>query len=478
LIVESSQLAIGGTLLGLVIAHFTLSFIEKLAPPALLPATIGIDLRVLGFALGVSVLTTLVVGLWPAFRATHGHLARSLRDGGRSGSGGRAALRARRVLVVAETSLALVLLVCAALVVQSLRHLVDIDPGFVADHVVTMRVSLPAPRYSDTTQVAFFRDLQSRLEGRGGIESVAAANTPPISGGGIVTGIRLMGMSRPADEKLSSPVTAVTPGYFRTLGIRVLQGRDVAWSDVNATMVASQSAAKKYWPGESPIGKRVAFGRDSIGLEIVGIVNDTRARGLTTEVPPMLYMHYAGATSVARTMSIVVKGRGDLQQIVAETRRTTAEIDRSLPLYNVMPVNDLIEVSIGQPRLNTTLLTAFAVVALVLAVIGIYGVISYSVTQRTQEIGVRVALGAQAGDVVRLVLREGAGLATTGVLLGVGGALLATPLIQSWLYGIEKGDPKTIVAMAAGLVAVALAASYLPARRAARVDPLVAMRAD
>jgi predicted permease len=363
-------------------------------------------------------------------------------------------------------------------VVQSLRHLVDIDPGFVADDVATMRVSLPSPRYNDTTQLSFFRDLQSRLEGRGGIVSVAAGNTPPISGGGIVTGIKLMGMSRPADEKLVSPVTVVTPGYFRTLGIRILQGRDVAWSDTRATMLASQAAAKKYWPGESPIGKRVAFGADSIGLEIVGVVNDTRARGLTTEVPPMLYLHYEGATSIARTMSIVVKGRGDFQQVVAETRRATAEIDRSLPLYNVMPVNDLIEASIGQPRLNTTLLTSFAVVALALAVIGIYGVISYSVTQRAQEIGVRVALGAQGGDVMRLVLREGAGLAAAGVVIGVGGALLATPLIQSWLYGIEKGDPVTIVAMAAGLVAVALAASYLPARRAARVDPLVAMRAD
>jgi len=478
LLVESAELTIAGAALGLIIAYYTLVLIEKLAPPGLLPSTISLDLRVLAFTFGVAVVTTLLVGVWPAFRATSPRLASSLREGGRSGSAGRHALRARRSLVIAETALALVLLVCAGLVIQSLRHLLEIDPGFVAEHVVTMRVNLPGPRYNDSTQVSFFRDLQSRLEGRGGIEAVAAGNTAPISGGGIVTGIRLIGADRPPGEKLVSPVTGVTPGYFRTMGMRLLQGRDVAWSDQLPTIVASQAAVRAYWPGQSPIGKRVGFGRDTIGLEVVGVVNDTRGRGITTDPPPMLYLHYSGVASVARGMTLVVRGPGDVQAITATTRAAVGEIDRTLPLFNVQAATVLIEQSIGQPRLNTTLLSLFAGVALVLAAIGIYGVISYSVTQRSQEIGVRVALGAQRGDVLRLVLREGVGLAAAGVAIGIIGAFFATRLVQSWLFGIEKTDAVTMAATAIGLISIALLASYIPARRATKVDPLVAMRAD
>jgi putative ABC transport system permease protein len=235
---------------------------------------------------------------------------------------------------------------------------------------------------------------------------------------------------------------------------------------------------RAYWGGQSPIGKRVGFGRDTIGLEVVGVVNDARVRGITTDPPPMLYLHYAGVSSIARSMTLVVRGRGDVQAIATTARGAVAEIDRTLPLFNVQAASALIEESVGQPRLNTTLLSLFAGIALVLAAIGIYGVISYSVTQRSQEIGVRVALGAQRRDVLRLVLREGVGLATAGVAIGIVGAFFATRLVQSWLYGIEKTDAVTMVATAAGLVSIALLASYIPARRATKVDPLVAMRAD
>jgi predicted permease len=479
LLVESATLAIGGALLGIAIAWFTLRIITQTAPNGLLPPDVGLDPKVLMFALGLAVATTLLVGLWPAVSATSPRLTDSLRDGARSATGGTRALRARRSLVVAETSLALVLLICAGLVVQSLRHMLDVDPGFKPENVVTMRVNLPGPRYRDTTQVQFFRDLQSRLEGRGGIEAVAAANTPPISGGGINTNIRLIGTTRPGDEKLMSAATAITPGYFRTMGMRVLDGRDVAWSDARPTLVVTQSAARSFWPNDSPIGKRVAFGpRDTLGLEVVGVVNDTRARGIIVDEAPMIYMSYAGATNIARSMSIVVRGRGDIASVLATTKRAVLEIDRTLPLFNAQAVTELIDQSIGQSRLNTTLLSMFAVVALVLAVIGIYGVISYSVAQRTQEIGVRMALGAAQSDVLRLILREGTALAVAGVALGVGGAYLATRFIRTWLFGIDKNDPLTIVATALALVAIAVAASYLPARRAMRVDPLVAMRAD
>jgi putative ABC transport system permease protein len=466
--------------LGLIIGKLAVAAILRTAPRGLLPDDTSLDARVLGFALAVTVLTMFVVGLWPALRATNPHLAPSLRDGGRSSTGGTRALRVRRSLVVAETSLALVLLICAGLVVQSLRHMLDVDPGFNAEHVVTMRVSLNGQRYNDSTQVTFFRDLQTRLEARGGIEAMGAANTPPISGGGIATGVRPIGMERPSTELLMSAVTAVTPGYFRTMGMRLLQGRDVAWTDTKrATVVISQAAANAYWPGQSPIGKRIAFGpRDTIGLEIVGMVGDTHIRGLSAAAPPMLYMHYNGATSVARSMSIVVRGRGVLASITATTKQALHEVDATLPLFSPRAVSELVEQSVGQPRLNTTLLSMFAAVALVLAAIGIYGVISYSVTQRTQEIGVRVALGAQQGDVLRLILREGATLAIVGVVIGVAGAFMTAPLIRTWLFGIEHTDVPTIAGTSLGLVLIALLASYLPARRASRVDPLVAMRAD
>ena len=479
LLVESAGLAFGGALLGLTIAKLTLRLILRIAPPGLLPPTIGLDTRVLLFALALAALTTLIVGLWPAFAATRARLAGSLRDGGRSSSGGMRALRARRSLVVLETSLALVLLVCAGLVIQSLRHMLRVDPGFRPERVVTMRVSLGRPRYTDTAQVQFFRDLQSRLEGRAGIESVGAANTAPIGSGGIVTEIRLIGMPVRAGEKVMGAATAITPGYFRTVGMPLLQGRDVAWSDPRPTLVVSQSAARQYWPGQSPIGKRVAFGaRDTLGLEVVGVSGDAHSLGLTTEAPAMIYLSYQGATQVARTMTIVVRGRGDAGAVVAATKQVMREIDPALPLYSVRTLTDIVDQSVGQSRLNTMLLTFFAGVAVVLAVFGIYGVVSYSVAQRTQEIGVRMALGARQTDVLRLILREGVTLGGLGVVLGIAGAFLATPLIRSWLFGIERTDPTTIVGTALTLIVVALAASYLPARRAAKVDPLVAMRAD
>jgi putative ABC transport system permease protein len=479
LLVESAELALGGALLGLLIAKLTLPVILRVAPTGLLPSTIGLDRRVLAFALALTVVTTILVGLWPAFSATRTRLAGSLRDGGRSSSGGMRTLRTRRSLVIAETSLALVLVICAGLVLQSLQHILSVDPGFRADNVVAMRVSLSGTRYNDTTQVQFFRDLQSRLEGRGGIESVSAANTPPISAGGVVTEIRLIGMPQRAGEKLMGAATAITPGYFRTLGMRIVQGRDISWSDAQPKLVVSQSAARQFWPGQTPIGKRIGFGRrDTLGLEVVGVAADAHNRGLTTDASAMIYMGYEGATQIARTMTILVRGRGDVSAVVATTRQAVREIDPTLPLFNVRSVKDIIDQSVGQPRLNTTLLAFFATVAVVLAIIGIYGVVSYSVTQRTQEIGVRMALGASESDVVRLILREGATLATLGIVLGVAGTFVATPLIRSWLFGIDRTDPRTIVAAAIGLVLIALGASWLPARRASKVDPLLAMRGD
>jgi putative ABC transport system permease protein len=479
MLVECAALAALGVTLGIGVARVILQMIAGVAPTGLLPEDAGMALnwRMLAFVLGIVTATTLVAGLWPALRSTATGLARTLREGGRGASDGLSALRARRLLVVAEVSLALVLLICAGLVLQSLDKLLRVPPGFRAENVVTAQVTLSG-RYRDSAQVRFFRDLQERLLARPEIEAAAAANVPPVRGGGIVTNVTFVGVPNPANEQRMAAATAVTPGYFRAMGITMLQGEDVTWP--GQELVINESMARRWWPGENAIGKRVGFGRDSVGLPIVGIVADTRDRGLGTEPTPMLYVSYSGAASIVRTMSVAARGRAgaSTETVVSAMRHALREVDPALPLYTVRTAKALVDQSVAQPRLNTTMLTIFAVVALVLAVLGIYGVVSYSVTQRSQEMGVRMALGAQRRDVVQMVLREGLVLAVIGSAIGIGGAYAGTTAIRSWLYGIERTDPLTIAAASLGLIAVAIVASYLPATRAARVDPVTAMRSE
>jgi putative ABC transport system permease protein len=356
--------------------------------------------------------------------------------------------------------------------------MLDVNLGFRVDQMLTMRIT-PGPTYKDSTLVAFFRDVTTRLAGRGGIESVAAANVPPLAQGGITAPIRLMGRPTSGTETIMAAVTAITPGFFQTTGIPLLRGRDVSWWEPQPTLIVNRAAAESLWPNEDPIGKRVAFGRrDTVGLEIVGIAADTRARSLTTNPIPMLYMSYQGATSIARSMTLIIRGRGDPAALTTTARTALSEVDRRIPPYNVQTMGAILDQFVAQPRLNSMLLGVFASMALLLAALGIYGVVSFSVAQRTQEIGVRMALGAVEGDVFRLVLREGAVLALIGVVVGIVLSFVATRAIQGWLFGIERSDPRTFAATATGLVALALAASYLPARRATKVDPLLAMRAE
>jgi predicted permease len=477
MLVECAALALLGLAAGIGVAMAILKLIARVAPDGLLPPDVNIplDWRMLGFALAMMAAATIVAGLWPALRSTATALARTLRDGGRGASGGMSALRARRLLVVAEVSLAVVLLVCAGLVLQSLQTLMSVDPGFRAERVVSARVSVPN-RYRDTAQVRFFQQLQDRLIARPEVESAAAANVPPVADGGINTNITVIGRLNPTNEQLMSNATPLTPGYFRTMGIPLLQGEDVTWS--GRDLVVNEALAKRFWPGESAIGKRIGFGRDSVGLPIVGVVANHRNRGLSEEPVPMIYMGYAGAVNIVRTMTVVVRGRGSTETFVSAMKAALREVDPTVPLYTVQTVTEMVDESIAQPRLNTTMLTLFAGVALVLAVLGIYGVVSYSVTQRSQELGVRMALGAQRGDVVRMVLREGVLLAGGGALIGLAGAFAGTTVIRGWLYGIERNDPPTMVAAAVALIVVALLASFLPAMRAARVDPVTAMRSE
>jgi predicted permease len=477
MLVECAGLALLGLGLGVAVSIAIVSLIARVAPAGLIPVSAGIplDWRMFGFALALFTIATVLAGVWPALRLTAAGLARALREGGRGASEGVRALHSRRILVVTEVSLAVVLLVCAGLVLQSLRTLTRTDPGFRPERLVTARVSVPN-RYRDSAQIRFVQDLLQRLEARAELEDVAAANVTPIAAGGINTKIRIIGRPNPANEDLMANATVVTPGYFRTIGMTLVRGEDVSWS--TGQLVVNEALAKRFWPNESPIGKRVAFGRDTVGMPIVGIVADIRDRGLGVQPTPMIYMGYQSALNVVRTITLVVRGHGGTETVIAAMRAALREIDRAVPLYSTQSVPDMVNASIAQPRLTTTMLTLFAGIAMVLAVLGIYGVVSYSVTQRAQEMGVRMALGAQRTDVVRMVLREALVLASGGAAIGLLGALAATTLIRGWLYGIERNDPTTMAGAAAVLIVVALLASYMPAMRAARVDPVRAMRAE
>jgi predicted permease len=428
----------------------------------------------------VALTTGILFGLWPALRASNPRLSGTLRDGGRGSTAGIRAWRIRGALVVAELSLALMLVVGASLVLQSFRKIVNLDLGIRTENAITVRLTVPA-RYPDTAQTPFYRELQARLLATPGITSMSASDREPAQGGGISNDIRLI--ERPeanASGTLMSQLSAVIPDYFRTMGMRLLAGRDIGWSEAQRVAVVNAAAAKQFWPGSSALGKHVGLGRRATdsGFTVVGIVSDVRRGDVTLPEEPMLYIPLASVARVVRTMTIVVRGSLGTAQTVNAVKRAVHDLDATLPLYDVQTVNDIVDQSVAQPRFNATLLGAYAALALILAIVGIYGVVSRSVTQRQQEIGVRVALGAQPRDVFGLVVRQGLTLAAIGVAIGLVGSWLLTPVLRSWLYEMEPGDPLTFGAVAGILVTVALLATAIPARRATKIDPVLAMRAE
>ena len=475
--IEALMLALCGGALGIGIAAVAVRAIRAVMPFGVIARAddIVLDGRVLVFAAVASVLAALAFGLWPAIRfgGLERGLTTELRARAQTSRSG-----ARRVLVVAQISLAFILVVCAGLVWQSVRRLLEIDPGFHPDHVVTASITLGTD-YPDSSAVAFYQRLLTDLGARAGIEAAGATDTPPLSGGGIFTSIRLLGEPpRPADRPLMSTIRSVTPGYFRAVGIRLLAGHDLEWNEPSPSIIVSKAAADAFWSGRSPLDKEIAFNVTPTGYPVVGEAIDTRQVNLATAPAPIVYVSMRRYARVVRTMTLVVRSRADVAATVKTIRDVLHGIDPGLPLYNVQTLESIVDQSTAQQRLDESLLGSFAIAALLLATLGIYGVVSYSVTQRRQEIGVRLTLGAQPVDIVRLVLGNGMALAILGVVIGLAGAAFATRLVQSWLFQIGRGDPVTFGSAAAGLVAVALVASYLPARRAARVDPAITIRED
>jgi putative ABC transport system permease protein len=491
LLTESLVLSAIGALLGASGAWLALRILVK-ASPTFVPRldAIGMDSTVLAFTAGLAVAVAALFGLWPAMRVTSANAQIALRDSMRTSSG-HAPLRP--FLVAGEAALATMLLIGAALMIRTFVHLTRIELGFRPDHVLTVRVGLPVKRYATTEQVSvFYRSLLDRVSGLPGAGAAGITSIVPLAGGIAESSILPEGM--PIDPKNPGPgctFSAVSAGYFQAIGTDVLAGRTFNEHDTaNAppVIVVDESAATSLWPGQNPVGKRVSFefrGQSIADLqpvwrEVVGVVRRVRYYDLTgTSSRVQIYVPYTQPplySALLPAMVLMVRTEGDPAQLTAAIRHEVAAIDPDLPVFLVRTMSGVVDRTLEQPRLSTTVLTGFSALALLLAVIGIYGVLSWSVAQRTREIGIRLALGATRVSVLRLVLSQGALIAAAGVMAGLAGSLASMRLIGSLLFGVSPTDPATYIAIPVTLFAAALCATIVPARRATRIDPAVALR--
>jgi len=486
LLTESLLLAILGGALGLLLAMWGIEALVALSPgniPRL--NEISLDGRVLAFTFGVSLVTGVLFGLFPAWQASNPNLNETLKEGGRgtteSGRGGRV----RRALVVAEVALALVPLIGAGLMVKSFMRLQEVNPGFNPERVLAVEVYLPGTTYKEGAQAtAFYKELLTKVQNLPGVEAAGAIDTLPLSGGGNVLAFYVEGHPlQPTDKTPDAEYRVVTPEYFQTMNIPLLRGRYLSEQDgpnVPWAFVINDTLARRYFGDEDPIGKRMNLGdaKDPEWYTVVGIVQDTRHESLGADPYPQMYT--VNTQVSRRSMVMVARTTGDPGKMIANVRSTVAAMDSTLALNNARTMAQVMAESIARPRFNMLLMALFAVVALLLAAVGIYGVMAYSVTQRTHEIGVRMALGASSADVLKMVVRQGMALTLFGVGIGLAGAFIITRLISSLLSGllfqVGTHDPLTFVGIALLLALVALLACWIPARRATRVDPMVALR--
>jgi putative ABC transport system permease protein len=480
LLTESVVLGLLGGALGLVLAYWGLQSVRVVAPQSVPRiATVSIDGRTLAFTVVIALLTGLLFGLAPALSAGRRDLQSTLREGARgSTSGGRT----RSLLVVAQVACALVLLVGAGLMMRSFVKLQSVDPGFDPDHVLTGRVQLAGERFrASSAATAFFAQLLERVEKLPGVESVGAINWLPLAGEGSATSYWIEGRPiPPPTSEFVADVRAVDSQYFRAMRIRVMRGEPFdarANTESPKQVVVNEAFARLHFPASNPIGEHVLMPwDDTLRGEIVGVVADARHAGLDSVPRPMIY--WAMKQFPTNFMTLVVRTTGDPMRLAPAVAREVRALDPNQPFADAKPLDAYLSQSVAQRRFSMTLLGIFSGVALLLAALGIYGVLAYSVAQRTREIGVRMALGARYSTVASMVVREALGVVGVGLALGIGGALALTRVMTSLLYDISPTDPATFVGVTLALGAVAVLASYLPARRAARVDPIVALRSD
>ncbi len=482
---ESLLLAALGGVVGLLLSLWGVNLLKAFIPENISQARdIAIDGSVLGFTLLVSLLTGLIFGLAPVSQASNFNLNETLKEGGRDSVSGRRGNRIRSILVVAEVAVSLVLLIGAGLLINSFLRLRGVDPGFRADNLLTMRVVLPETKYPDQARRAsFYAELVRRVESLPGVQSAAVTNWIPLVKQGDSSGISIEGQPDPGPGQNPSAVTrVVSPHYFQTMGIELLQGRQLNEqdrSDSPRVIVIGETMARKFWPGEDPLGKRVTMGGPADApipwLEVVGVVRDVRQFELAAEPKPQMYVPFEQPVFF-RPSHLVLKTSVEPGGLAAAVRKTVWEIDRDQPVSNIRTMGEVLSESIARQRFSMLLFGIFAAVALVLAAVGIYGVMSYSVAQRTHEIGIRMALGAQARDVLKLTVWRGLKLVLIGIVLGLAAAFALTRVMTSLLFGVSPTDPATLAVISVVLISVALLASYVPARRATKVDPMIALR--
>jgi len=481
LLTESLLLAIAGGVVGALCAVWGVSLLVKFAPDTLPRVDqIRVDGFVLLWTAIVSILTGVIFGLVPAWQNSRSNLNDVLRDGGRGSTESSARRRGRAVLVVTELALAVMLVTGAGLLIKSLWRLQHVDPGINSERVLTMQFSLRGQRYREERSVSEFAErFLSQTQTLPGVHAVAISNSLPPNETDFSSGFVLEGQADSASSTQIAYFTMVSPDYFRVLGIPLKSGRVFSATDsADAPRVAliNETLQRGYFPGQDPVGRRINTGseREPVWSTIVGVVGDVKYNGLADAVQPAIYYPIAQNPTWG---SIVIKtDLADPLSLTAAVRNEVRKIDPDLPLTNVMTMEDRLSDAVAQPRFRTTLIALFAVVALILACVGIYGVISYSVTLRTHEIGIRMALGAQTGDVLTMVIRQAIVLAVIGVALGLSASYALTSLMSKLLFGVQPTDPATFVLTAAILSITALLASYLPARRATKIDPLEALR--
>jgi putative ABC transport system permease protein len=486
LLIESLLLAMIGGGVGVTLTILGTNALLAASPRNLLDLTsVSIDLRLLAFAAGATLLAGLLFGFLPSYISAHSQIAQTLREGGRGASPGKRGGFARSAFVVAQLSLALVLLTGSGLLIRSFVRLVGVHPGFDTDHLLTFKVALPRSKYAtDPLRMAFFRQLLGRIGAVPGVRSVTMESFPPLMGLGAATGVHIL--SQPQQSLKDLPVAnvrVVGPDYFDTMSIALRAGRLFSAQELaeeKHVTIINQAFADKFLHGVNPLGQKAAIYMKSLSeteiqpSEIIGVVGDVRAMGLDVAAEPTVYWPYPEL--IMSGMTILVRTSNDPLAVVSGIHTELQQLDREQPMASIATMDQLLADSLSRARFTMLLLGIFAAVALVLASVGIYGLIAYSVTQRTQELGIRLALGAQRRDVFRLVLGQGTRLTLLGLVLGIAAALGITRLMASLLFGISATDPLTFAGVAGLLAFVALLACFLPARRATRVDPIVALR--
>jgi predicted permease len=486
---ENLLLALTGGLIGLLLAWWGINFLLALSPAGMPRLSeVGLDARVLIFTLAVSLLAGSIFGILPAVKASRIDLNEELKSGGRAGNDGTGRNRVRSFLVVAEIAISLVLLLSAGLLIKSFSRLQEVRPGFESENLLAVRLSLPKTRYANRDALISFDDqLQPLLEGLPGVSAVGAVSALPLSGTRASIEFTIEGRPSPQNEVWMSDYRIASTGYFRAMKIPLLRGREFSEQDkAHTTPVAiiSETLARRFWPDGDPVGARISIDDNNQGprpVEIVGVVGDVKHLSLEDEPTPHLYLplrqlHEDGVVWMTNNQYWLIRSSVSPLSLASAVQREIRKVDPDVPASNIKTMEQYLSTSVSPRRFNLWLLTVFAAAALVLATVGIYGVMSYSVAQRTREIGVRMALGAQRSDIFRMVVGHGMLLAVTGLAAGLVGALALSRLMGGLLYQVSTTDPATYILLTLFLLLVTLVACLVPARRATKVDPIVALR--